>query len=430
MSSKYPRKAQPESQPSKPTLPFDIDNYLNPYVPRNPLYLLPAWISYWFGYRPPLKDAGGPSDRRCRHHYFQTITVWCSVFVGAFCGLAIIENVFLALPPLSGHEVPIIIASFGAAAILEYNTIESPLSQPRNLVLGHFLSAIVAVGITKLFALLPSARFDELRWLAGALAVGAASVVMSITKTVHPPAGATALLAATNVEIQHLGWWLLPLVLLAASLMLASALVLNNVAGRRFPIYWWTPIDLKALREERLERRPQAAFMDTDPEKAMESQSISPSTTSSRRKESGISDADTEAGSQEIGDGGHDEDLRKTGTRSTRLTHTASCSSAGRILHRPFSESAETLDRQLSATTSPAVAAIDGRMAGQRSQSRNRSKNQVESQTGQIDRLKDRSGENTRIIITRDQLIAPDWLQLNDYEDEILRILRERLKDG
>jgi HPP family len=66
---------------------------------------------------------------------------------------------------------------------------------------------------------------------------------MGATKTVHPPAGATALLAATSPEITSLGWYLLALVLLGSALMLASACIVNNI-HRRFPVYWWTPVDL------------------------------------------------------------------------------------------------------------------------------------------------------------------------------------------
>ena len=68
-------------------------------------------------------------------------------------------------------------------------------------MLSHVFASVIGVGITKIFALLPPERFLDLRWLAGALAVGASSAVMSMTKTVHPPAGATALLAATTPEI-------------------------------------------------------------------------------------------------------------------------------------------------------------------------------------------------------------------------------------
>jgi len=234
------------SKPDPPTRhaihTFDIDNYLNHIIPRPRFYLLPRPISYWFGYRAPKKTGSTPHPRSVLLNYLFS-------FLGAFIGIAIIENVFRALPPLSGHPAPLVIASFGAAAILEYNAIESPLSQPRNLILGHFLAAVVGVGVTKLFALLPAPRFEELRWLAGALSVGIASTVMGFTKTVHPPAGATALLAATTPEMTDLGWWLLPLVLLACALMLASAMLVNNLY-KRFPLYWWTPVDLTAMRTE------------------------------------------------------------------------------------------------------------------------------------------------------------------------------------
>lgn len=226
---------------------FDIDNLLNPFVPRSRFDLLPLPVSRWFGYRPP-KDTSTPAPPPV-----SVPLVWFFSFIGAFIGIAIIENVFLALPHLDNAPVPIVVGSFGAAAILEYNTIESPLSQPRNLILGHTISAAIGVGITKLFLLLPHDRFEQLRWLAGALSVGTASTVMGLTKTVHPPAGATALLAATSPEILAVGWWLVALVLLASLLMLASAMIVNNLY-KRFPLYWWTPADLKSLKASKITR--------------------------------------------------------------------------------------------------------------------------------------------------------------------------------
>lgn len=245
---------------------FDIDNYLNPFVPRARFDLLPKPISHWFGYRPP-KDPSKPAPPPA-----SVPLVWLFSFVGAFIGIAIIENVFLALPHLDNAPVPIIVGSFGAAAILEYNTIESPLSQPRNLVLGHTLSAAIGVGITKLLRLLPPARFEQLRWLAGALSVGVASTVMGFTKTVHPPAGATALLAATSPEILAVGWWLVALVLLAAMLMLASAMLVNNLY-KRFPLYWWTPADLKALKDSKITRVKDAEKGETKSETSLQTDS-------------------------------------------------------------------------------------------------------------------------------------------------------------
>jgi HPP family len=70
---------------------------------------------------------------------------------------------------------------------------------------------------------------------------------MGLTKTVHPPAGATALMAVAEPAVVQLGWFLLPVVILGISLMMTVALLVNNVA-RRFPLYWWTAADLSALK--------------------------------------------------------------------------------------------------------------------------------------------------------------------------------------
>ena len=130
----------------------------------------------------------------------------------------------------------------GAAAVLEFYAIESPLAQPRNAVIGQVLSSVVGIAVAKLFQM--SDKFEEIRWVAGALACAAATAIMALTKTVHPPAGATALLAVANQDVTQLGWFLIPVMLLGLGLMLCVALIINNIE-RQFPIYWWTPEDLR-----------------------------------------------------------------------------------------------------------------------------------------------------------------------------------------
>ena len=49
-------------------------------------------------------------------------------------------------------------------------------------------------------------RLEEVRWVAGSLSASVAIVLMQITETTHPPAGATALLAAVNQPVYELGW--------------------------------------------------------------------------------------------------------------------------------------------------------------------------------------------------------------------------------
>jgi hypothetical protein len=70
---------------------------------------------------------------------------------------------------------------------------------------------------------------------------------MGVTNTIHPPAGATALLCSTDQQIEDLGWFLVPLVGLGSCLMVAVACVVNNMQ-RTFPVYWWTGVDLRGGR--------------------------------------------------------------------------------------------------------------------------------------------------------------------------------------
>lgn len=117
-----------------------------------------------------------------------------------------------------------------------------PLAQPRALFGGHFIGALTGICITKLFHLLPTEeRFLELQWLAGSLACATSIVLMQITSTTHPPAGATAILAAVNADVRDMSWYYLPVVLLSSTLALTVALITNNIQ-RRYPVFWFRPV--------------------------------------------------------------------------------------------------------------------------------------------------------------------------------------------
>ncbi len=73
---------------------------------------------------------------------------------------------------------------------------------------------------------------------------------MTLTKTIYPPAGATALLASVDPQVEALGWYLIPLVLLSTALMLVTSLFLNNIQ-RCYPMYWWTAEDLRKPKVEK-----------------------------------------------------------------------------------------------------------------------------------------------------------------------------------
>ncbi|KAM0263566.1 hypothetical protein ACHAQJ_001185 [Trichoderma viride] len=209
---------------------FNIDRFLNPLVPPPPWNHIPYPIAYWFGFRKTKQQEQG-----------NLMPIFWA-FIGVFGAIAMIEAVGHHVASFPGHHVPTIVGSFGAAAVLEFYAIESPLAQPRNAILGQVLSAVIGCGVGKLFLL--SDNFEDIKWLGGALACASATAVMALTKTVHPPAGATALLAVVDPTLIQVGWFLIPVMLLGCSLMLGAAMLINNLE-RRFPVYWWTPEDTR-----------------------------------------------------------------------------------------------------------------------------------------------------------------------------------------
>lgn len=149
--------------------------------------------------------------------------IW--TFLGAFTGIGLIG--FLQSKFLSPSDNLFLIGSFGASSVLIYGIINSPLAQPRNLVGGHVICALVGVTVYKLIP-------GEL-WLSAALSVALCIVMMQITKTLHPPGGATALIANIGSEkIKAMGYlYVLSPVLSGVLILLLVALIFNNVTSHR-----------------------------------------------------------------------------------------------------------------------------------------------------------------------------------------------------
>jgi CBS domain-containing membrane protein len=150
-------------------------------------------------------------------------------FLGGFFGIGIIG--FISSRYFTLNDNIFLIGSFGASAVLVYGATNSPLAQPRNLVGGHLVSAVVGVSMHKLMP-------GEI-WLSYALAVSTAIVMMQITKTVHPPGGATALIANIGSEkIKALGFmYVLSPVLTGVLILLVIALIFNNIPADRYYPY-------------------------------------------------------------------------------------------------------------------------------------------------------------------------------------------------
>jgi len=152
-------------------------------------------------------------------------------WVGAATGIGICA--FLSSRFFEPRDLSLLIGSFGASAVLVYAAIKSPLAQPRNLVGGHVISGLAGVACYQILG--------DTVWLTAAMAVSIAIVAMLMTKTLHPPGGATALIAVIGgAKIHKLGF-LYPFIPAGAGaliLMIVAILVNNLSKNRKYPEYW------------------------------------------------------------------------------------------------------------------------------------------------------------------------------------------------
>ncbi|MCT7483695.1 MULTISPECIES: HPP family protein [Aliarcobacter] len=146
-------------------------------------------------------------------------------WIGSFLGIIAIS--YFHMDILDDKDLTLVVGSFGASAVLIYGVPNSPLSQPRNLIGGHLLSAIVGVISYKLFS--------SNLFLATAIAVSTSILIMQLTLTLHPPGGATSLIAVIGGEqIHELEFFYILIPVFSGALILfLIAFIVNNIPKNR-----------------------------------------------------------------------------------------------------------------------------------------------------------------------------------------------------
>ena len=156
-------------------------------------------------------------------------------WVGAFVGIYSV-SLLSEVTTVNILQSMFLVGSFGASAVLIYGAPQADFSQPRSLIGGHIISAFIGVSIQKYLIL-------DITLLA-ALAVSFSIVAMHFTRTIHPPGGATALIAVIgSAEVHNSGYYfVISPIATGALILLIIALVINNISNnplRHYPRYWF-----------------------------------------------------------------------------------------------------------------------------------------------------------------------------------------------
>ncbi|KJS72346.1 MAG: CBS domain-containing protein, partial [Pseudomonas sp. BICA1-14] len=147
----------------------------------------------------------------------------------AALGVAIVMPlVFCSGYMLVGSSLTLqIMGPAGASAVLVFVASSSPFAQPWAVLVGNLLAALI--GISLGMSGLPSIA-------SLALAACLSLLCLFYLRCLHPPSIALALVAAVgSPELHQLGYALVGPVLFYSALLVAVALVYNNLTGHPYP---------------------------------------------------------------------------------------------------------------------------------------------------------------------------------------------------
>ena len=168
--------------------------------------------------------------------------------IGAALGLLACDALLWTVTPRAVAGQMLLVAPFGASALLVFAIPNSPLAQPWSVVIGNTLAALLAIATV---AVLPEPL------VAAPVAVFLSILGMAATRALHPPSGAMALatvLATTRPGFPGLSFALLPVAIGSIALVVAG-IIWNRGTGRVYPFRQPHPPSLHGTGDAKAERR-------------------------------------------------------------------------------------------------------------------------------------------------------------------------------
>lgn len=133
--------------------------------------------------------------------------------LGAFIGLSLIG----IIAETSGTLM--VIAPFGATAVLLFSAPNSPFSKPLNIFGGYFISTLLGIAVL---------HYTSGNWLSIGIGLGITIALMQFFRVVHPPAGANFLIVTQG----HLSFFLIWPLFVGLILLIVVGLGLQKVMSR------------------------------------------------------------------------------------------------------------------------------------------------------------------------------------------------------
>ena len=124
-------------------------------------------------------------------------------------------------------------ASFGSSVVVVFGYPDNEFAQPKNVLLGHLLCALIGVIFVTLFKI---SQDRTIFFLTIGIAVGIAVMLMMALKITHPPAGGnTIVVMLAQDSFQFL---IFPIMVGAVTIIIGGIIYNRFILKKKYPLKW------------------------------------------------------------------------------------------------------------------------------------------------------------------------------------------------
>ena len=166
---------------------------------------------------------------------FKKIICWPPLLGGIGAGITIGILTYITFQSvLAGTNYGLwLAASFGSSVVVVFGYPENEFSQPKNVLLGHLLCALVGIIFVTLFNI---TQDRSIFFIAIGLAVGISVMLMMAFKITHPPAGGnTIVVMLTQDSFQFL---VFPIMAGAITIIIGGVIYNRFILKKNYPLRW------------------------------------------------------------------------------------------------------------------------------------------------------------------------------------------------
>ena len=166
---------------------------------------------------------------------FKKIICWPPLLGGIGAGVTIGILAYITFQSvLAGTNYGLwLAASFGSSVVVVFGYPENEFSQPKNVLLGHLLCALVGIIFVTLFKI---TQDRSIFFITIGLAIGISVMLMMAFKITHPPAGGnTIVVMLTQDSFQFL---VFPIMVGAITIIIGGVIYNRFILKKNYPLKW------------------------------------------------------------------------------------------------------------------------------------------------------------------------------------------------